>query len=305
MSKVKMKCAHCGKHFKSSNTKQVLCPDCEARERRARAAGKASPARSAQPVSASPAAAPKIVGPGAGILVPGMTPPPPVPAPEPATGAASRAPGERHPAAPGQALSPAQTAAADKAARHAQPPKGQKQVKAAKAPTEPRKPREPRPQTPPFELTDDLRARIEARYLELAQPVEYNGIRTQITAELGIPKAAVKRVVQDLRGRMQLPSWWDLRSYDGTDEDLARIRAAYEPLLPVPEVGIHKQIAADLDLSPLLVYQGIRRIRAEMRLPQYNPPELHAPANPPVAPEAPESPAPESPAGAAQPATAP
>ena len=136
------------------------------------------------------------------------------------------------------------------------------------------------PKTPPpvFTLTDDLRAAIEARYLDLAQPTEFDGIRTQIAAELHIPRSAVKKTVAELRERLQLPSWWDLKAYRGSDEDLARIRTAYEPLLPLPSVGIHKQLATELALDPAMVYQGIRRIRAEMRLPQYNPPEAHAEA---------------------------
>jgi hypothetical protein len=129
---------------------------------------------------------------------------------------------------------------------------------------------------PPFVLTDEMRARIEQRYLELAQPVEFDGIRTRISEELNIPKAAVRHVVQEVRARLQMPSWWELQAFNGSDDDLARIRMAYEPLLPVPPVGIHKELATTLELEPIVVYHGIRRIRAEMRLPQYNPPELHA-----------------------------
>ncbi|MEO7001447.1 MAG: hypothetical protein ABI068_06570, partial [Ktedonobacterales bacterium] len=124
-------------------------------------------------------------------------------------------------------------------------------------------------------LTDELRAQIEARYLELAQPVEFDGIRTQIATELNTPKSLVKKAVADLRKRIQTPSWWELRSYDGSADQLERIRAAYMPLLPVPPVGVHKQLATTLTLDARLVYQGIRRIRAELHLPQYNAPETH------------------------------
>lgn len=127
-------------------------------------------------------------------------------------------------------------------------------------------------------MTDELRARIEARYLELAQPIEFDGIRTRIATELGVPKSHVKHVVAALRLRMQLPSWWELQSYTGAETDLERIRMAYVPHLPVPDVGIHKTLAEELNLDPRAVYQGIRRIRAEMRLPQYNAPELHGDA---------------------------
>ena len=268
MSKVKMKCARCGKHFKSAQAKQILCPDCEARERRLRAATKAAPAQATRPAPAAPVAAPKVVGPGASILVPGAA----AASAPPREAAQAVAPAPSHPAEHRQPSGqPApRPAEGEKAAKHTtqkatKPPHAEKTAK----------PREPRPPTPLFELTDDLRARVESRYLELAQPVEFDGIRTQIAGELNIPKAAVKRAVQELRMRMQLPSWWDLRAYTGSEEDLARIKATYEPLLPVPEVGVHKKIAAELDLNPAVVYQGIRRIRAEMQLPQYNPPELH------------------------------
>jgi hypothetical protein len=166
--------------------------------------------------------------------------------------------------------------------------KSGKPAKAAGQPKLPREPREKRPPMPPFVLSDELRARIEARYLELAQPVEFDGIRTKIAGELSVPKNTIKQAIRELRARLQLPSWWDLQAYAGSEEDLAHIRAAYEPLLPVPAVGIHKQIAADLGLEPVIVYQGIRRIRAEMRLPQYNAPELH-PELPPRTAQMPEA----------------
>lgn len=271
--KVKMKCARCGKHFKSSHQKQTLCQACEILERQARAANKVTVAKPAQtaPVSTPP----KIVGPGASILVPGLVPPAAASAADvpaeatttPHTGDpqhSAHEPGRASRQAHGQGTKPVKAA------------KGTRPDKPARAAQPVREPRAPRPQTPPFQLTDELRARIEAHYLELAQPVEFDGIRSQIAADLSIPKHAVKRAVQELRARLQLPSWWELQSYTGSDADLARIRAAYEPLLPIPAVGIHKQIAVDLGLDPILVYRGIRRIRAEMRLPQYNPPEAHS-----------------------------
>jgi hypothetical protein len=271
--KVKMKCPRCGKHFRSSQAKQALCADCLAKERRAKAAGAAASARPTQTVAAA-TPPPKIVGPGAAILVPGLVS-------APAESIASVPPARSH--------APAATPAVHSQSVDERPAKDGKNGKAAKTapiaePKPAREPREKRPPTLPFEVSNELRARIEARYLELAQPVEFDGIRTQIAAEFSIPRSAVKHTIRDLRARLQLPSWWDLQAYSGTEEDLSRIRAAYEPLLPVPPVGIHKQISADLGLEPMLVYQGIRRVRAELRLPQYNPPDLH-PELPPRATE--------------------
>src|SRR5262249_7417786 len=81
--KVKMRCARCSKPFRSSNAKQTLCPECEAKVRAARAAQKMAPKPS---VTSIPTAVhkPKIVGAGAHILVPDMAPRP-EPAQPPAT----------------------------------------------------------------------------------------------------------------------------------------------------------------------------------------------------------------------------
>ena len=292
-TKVRMRCARCGKSFKSS-AKQTLCPECEAKERRARAVAKTVPAKS---VAAAPALArtPKIVGPGAGILVPGLAQPSFPPAAEsPLAQTSAQAPHDptdrpaqeqRHTERPNSVQS-AGIAGQGGGERQHKPKQQQPQQQPQRQPLRQPKPR--REPTPPFALTDELRTRIEARYLELAQPVEFDGIRTKIATDLNVPKAAVKKCVLELRQRMQMPSWWELQSYKGSDHDLTRIRQAYVGHLPVPPIGIHKLIAEEVRLEPLTVYQGIRRIRAEMHLPQYNPPELHQDARD-AAPEAAQS----------------
>jgi hypothetical protein len=161
----------------------------------------------------------------------------------------------------------------------------------------PKKEKTPPPQ--PFTPTPEQVAQVEARYLELAVPSEFDGIRTQISKELNIPKKAVKKIVRDLRARQSIPSWWELQTYKGSEEEMEKIKAAYEPYLPLPPVGVHKQIAETLSLKPTVVYQAIKAIRQEMNLPQYNDPALHElEPQPPVhangqheesAPEAPEA----------------
>ena len=136
-----------------------------------------------------------------------------------------------------------------------------------------RQKRNPKPPTPPFAPTDEQIAAIEKRYQELAQPHEYDGVRGQISSELGIPKTAVKQAIRAYRERLNLPSWWELQTYHGSEEEKERIRQAYAQTLPLPPVGIHKQIAEALKLSPGVVYQAIKAIRGEMNLPQFNPPE--------------------------------
>lgn len=147
--------------------------------------------------------------------------------------------------------------------------------KAPRPPAAPRPKREKIPPPQPFQPSEEQIAQIEARYLELAVPNEFDGIRTQISKELTIPKSAVKKVVKALRDKMSMPSWWEIQAYTGTAEELEKIKAAYEPHLPVPSVGVHKQIAEGLSLKPGAVYQAIKQIRLDMNLPQFNDPIVH------------------------------
>jgi hypothetical protein len=155
--------------------------------------------------------------------------------------------------------------------RDNKPPK----AKTPKPPAPPKPKREKIPPPQPFVPTPEQIAQVEARYLELAVPAEFDGIRTQIATELTIPKKAVKKIVNDLRQRDHIPSWWETQVYKGDSEELAKIKAAYEPYLPVPPVGVHKKIADELELKAGIVYQAIKAIRLELNLPQFNDPSLH------------------------------
>lgn len=155
------------------------------------------------------------------------------------------------------------------------PQKYKAKVKTPKPPAPPKPKKEKTPPPQPFVPTPEQVAQIEQRYLELAQPTEFDGIRTQIANELGIPKKAVKKIVKELRDRQNIPSWWESQTYKGPAEEMEKIKALYEPMLPVPPVGVHKTIAEQLSIKPGDVYQAIKAIRLEMNLPQYNDPVLH------------------------------
>jgi hypothetical protein len=156
-------------------------------------------------------------------------------------------------------------------------PRGKGKPGAHKPSAPPKPKREKIPPPLPFVATPEQITQVEERYLELSTPLEFDGIRTQIAHELGIPKKAVKKIIKDLRSRQDIPSWWELQTYKGPSEEMERIKAAYLPLLPVPPVGVHKQIAEQLDIKPGITYQAIKAIRLEMNLPQYNDPILHGP----------------------------
>ncbi|GLV57260.1 hypothetical protein KDH_40960 [Dictyobacter sp. S3.2.2.5] len=139
----------------------------------------------------------------------------------------------------------------------------------------PKPKREKTPPPEPFKPTLEQITQVEERYIALAQPSEFDGIRTQIAKEFSIPKKAVKKIIKDLRDRQNIPSWWEIQTYKGSQEELDRIKAIYEPYLPVPPVGVHKKISDELELKPGTVYQAIKAIRTEMNLPQYNDPKFH------------------------------
>lgn len=270
-NKVKMKCAVCHKAFKSSKPTQTLCDDCERKRRLER--GAQPVATKAAPVVTREAAKPT-------WLTQSVEQAPKEP--EPFAAPPPRIIPRDRPVSPERPIGPRPEARPAAGPRpHGPPtrfaPKSPRSV-TVRAPRPLKPPKEP---IKPFEPSPDQVSAIEARYLELAQP-EFDGIRTRIAEELAIPKTAVKRVIAALRAREHVPSWWELQTYSGTPEELARIRAAYEPHLPVPPVGIHRALAKELNLPPAKIYLGIRHVRDELRLPPFNPPEAH-PERPAVA----------------------
>jgi hypothetical protein len=268
MSKLRVKCGKCGTVFKTNNTRQIYCNACTRQLHQEKIAAQAKPASRPQPatIGAKPAWLNSAGAPAHATV----TSPTPTHERRPARPSpVSQAPEPRDPGV--QKHEPEQSEG------HSQgQPHGTKQKKPAKPASTPPKPkREPKPASEPFVVTDEQIALIEQRYIELAQPAEFDGIRTQIARELGIPKSVVKKAIATLRARDNLPSWWDLRGFDGTPEEQEQIRRAYERYLPVPPLGVHKIIAEEIQMPPVRVYLGIRSVRQAMGLPPYNPPESH------------------------------
>jgi hypothetical protein len=120
---------------------------------------------------------------------------------------------------------------------------------------------------------------IRERYLQLAHP-EFDGIRHQIATEMGIPLRAVKEIIKQIRNEQAIPSWWEQSGKLPDEEQIQKIREIYVPLLPEPEIGVHKRIAAELGLTNTSVYQAIGHIRTELNLPRYAPRETEVGAMP-------------------------
>jgi hypothetical protein len=248
-SKDKIKCGSCGTAFKPKKPSQLFCDDCDKKRRMAKSTQVATPAPT---VNADDSGRPSWL----------TTAVEHDPTTDPVlTHGRSAARNERHE----KPIRPVQI----KAVRPPVPLK----PKPAKPLRETKPPKPPITQLPTAPTPEQVAA-IEARYRELAQP-EFDGIRTQIAQELHVPKHFVKRVIQSLREREHIPSWWEMQTFKGTDEELERIRAIYEKHLPTPPLGIHKQIAKELQMTAQHVYQGIRTVRMSLGLPIFNPPEIH------------------------------
>ncbi|HVA93026.1 MAG TPA: hypothetical protein VNL71_24670 [Chloroflexota bacterium] len=254
MNKLKVRCSVCGKSFKTPSAKKTVCPTCDAEAKRARH-------HQASAQEQRPIAAPSTVDVRA-VLRAGQEnqgefgaykapPPPPAPTPAEAAHTAHKHGPERP---------------APRTGQHPHPERG---VKAAPRP--PKQPRAPKPRIvrKPFEASPEQITAIQARYLELAQP-EFDGIRHQIATELGIPLRAVKLAVKDVRTERSIASWWDTSQQEPNPEQIEQVRALYLPLLPEPEIGVHKQIAKELQLANTSVYLAIGHIRRDLALPQYN-----------------------------------
>ena len=268
MNKVKVRCSVCGKSFKTPSAKKTVCPACDAAVKRAKHQAPAA-AATPQPTIVHPTvdvrAAVRAAQENQGQFG-AYRPAPPPEATAPAAASSETATLHVNGRQPGQ------TAPASRPERPARPaarPKAQRTGDKQPAPR-PVKERKPRVQMKPFEPTEEQVAAVRTRYLELAQP-EFDGIRHQIATEVGIPLRAVKDIIKQLRAEQQIPSWWDRGANMPTPEQIEQIRTLYLPLLPDPEVGVHKRIAAQLQLSNTSVYQAIGQIRADLNLPRYTP----------------------------------
>ncbi|HEY8743757.1 MAG TPA: hypothetical protein VIU62_11695, partial [Chloroflexota bacterium] len=166
MAERKVKCVRCGKWFKAADYRHTLCPACTAAERISRALSPVGPARPANPPAPVRGEAPPAQQPVSPVRrgVPHASPP---------AGAGTIAQATEPVSSPGPSEEAA-IAVVDTAAEGAG-------WQAARRPAE---------------LSAAERQAVEARYLELATPHEFDGIRSQIAEELHLRKTLVKRTVQ-------------------------------------------------------------------------------------------------------------
>jgi hypothetical protein len=82
-----------------------------------------------------------------------------------------------------------------------------------------------------------------------------------------------------IRQKLMLPKLpYPKRKLAISPDQLFAIKNLYEPLLPLPPIGCHKIIAAQLKMDEWRVHVGIGLIRSQMGLERWNPDRADAPA---------------------------
>lgn len=135
------------------------------------------------------------------------------------------------------------------------------------------------PQRPAKQLLVDREqlVQIEELYkkmLPLPNPDAHEVIGEQIELEA----RKVFFGINLIRQKMMLPKLpYPKRKLAVSPDQLMAIKALYEPLLPLPPIGCHKIISAQLKIDEWRVHVGIGLVRKQMGLDRWNPDRKDAP----------------------------
>ena len=144
-----------------------------------------------------------------------------------------------------------------------------------------RKPFNKRPhkQPRPLLVSKEQLEQIEVLYkamLPLPNPDAHEVIGTKI----GLEPQKVFFGINLVRQKLMLPKLpFPKRKLAISPEQMMAIKALYEPLLPLPPIGCHKIIAAQLKMDEWRVHVGIKLVRAQMGLDRWNEERADKPAD--------------------------
>lgn len=92
-----------------------------------------------------------------------------------------------------------------------------------------------------------------------------------IGEKIGLEPRKVFFGINLIRQKMMLPKLpYPKRKLAITPDQLNAIKMLYEPLLPIPPIGCHKIIAAQLKMDEWRVHVGIGLVRAQMGMERWN-----------------------------------
>ena len=141
--------------------------------------------------------------------------------------------------------------------------------------------RKPRPQkaAKPLLISKEQLEQIELLY-KLMLPLPNPDAHEVIGAKLGIEPQKVFFGINLVRQKLMLPKLpFPKRKLAISPDQLLAIKSLYEPLLPLPPIGCHKIIAAQLKMDEWRVHVGIKLVRAQMGLDRWNEDRADKPAD--------------------------
>lgn len=134
-------------------------------------------------------------------------------------------------------------------------------------------------QRPPKQLLVDREqlAQIEELYKKML-PLPNPDAHEVIGEQIGLEGRKVFFGINLIRQKMMLPKLpFPKRKLAVSPDQLTAIKALYEPLLPLPPIGCHKIISAQLKIDEWRVHVGIGLVRKQMGLDRWNPDRKDAP----------------------------
>lgn len=118
---------------------------------------------------------------------------------------------------------------------------------------------------------------IELLY-KLMLPLPNPDAHEVIGEKIGLEPRKVFFGINLVRQKMMLPKLpFPKRKLAITPDQLNAIKMLYEPLLPLPPIGCHKIIAAQLKMDEWRVHVGIGLVRAQMGMERWNQDRADAP----------------------------
>lgn len=141
--------------------------------------------------------------------------------------------------------------------------------------------RRPKPQKPakPLLVNKEQLEQIEVLYKTML-PLPNPDAHEVIGAKIGLEPQKVFFGINLIRQKMMLPKLpFPKRKLAISPEQMIAIRSLYEPLLPLPPIGCHKIIAAQLKMEEWRVHVGIKLVRAQLGLDRWNEDRADKPAD--------------------------
>lgn len=122
----------------------------------------------------------------------------------------------------------------------------------------------------PLLVSKEQLEQIELLY-KLMLPLPNPDAHEVIGEKIGLEPRKVFFGINLVRQKMMLPKLpYPKRKLAITPDQLNAIKMLYEPLLPLPPIGCHKIIAAQLKMDEWRVHVGIGLVRAQMGMERWN-----------------------------------